>query len=206
MTKPKRNVAAHLPKKAPKKTGKRGVKPLDPDEDFNSPNRREPEQGQLLATPEAEKPPAVQNGKCMAHFVDFHFTKDKERNGVALLDFSFPLDDSHKDELPREFIDAWNDLRKGHHKEIKLNGVEPQNVELSIAADGKTDLELTAADIAKASVAFIAAKGKGKTQKITRLQFRLRTSLDKEVANFCEKNFDELTWLRMEPTQRSLGT
>jgi hypothetical protein len=39
----KKSVAEHLPEKAPKRTGRAGIKPLDPVEDFESPTRVPPE-------------------------------------------------------------------------------------------------------------------------------------------------------------------
>lgn len=39
----KKNPAKHLPTKAPKKTGQRGIKPLDPVEDFEAPTFVPPE-------------------------------------------------------------------------------------------------------------------------------------------------------------------
>jgi hypothetical protein len=52
MPKAKKSAKGHLPKTAPKRTGKRGVGPLDPEEDFDQPVRK-PRQARL---PEMEDP------------------------------------------------------------------------------------------------------------------------------------------------------
>lgn len=43
MAKPKAKSKSHLPTRAPKRTGKRGVRPLDAAEDFETPVKKEPE-------------------------------------------------------------------------------------------------------------------------------------------------------------------
>jgi hypothetical protein len=195
-----------LPKTPPKRTGKRGVGPkLDPIEDFETPTRRAPKQGELLQAPAAPPQPRIQDGKCVVHFVKFSFDRDKNRKAIALMDFSLELDEAHAGHFPREVEDSWRYLKKGNVKRIDANGIPPQNVEIATAPDGKADLDLTAATIAKATVSLIVQKGKGKAQKITRLMFRVLADVDKEVAHFCENSYDEPVWIEMQETQARLG-
>lgn len=191
-------------KNAPKRSGKKGIGPLDVEKDFDTPVRREPAQKALIEVGEKEKPLNFKDDLCVVHFVDFSFRKDKNRDEIADLEFSLPLEDAHKGRFPREIKDAWDFLAKGNVKTIVANGIEPQNVTLSIAPGKKGDLELVAASVTKASISLIEQKGKGKSTKITRLKFTVSADLDAEVGRFCENNFDEQVWIKTESTNRHL--
>src|SRR5882724_9292937 len=115
MPKPKRNAGATLPKHAPKKTGRRGIKPLDAVEDFETPVKKEPAQQELLGVPETERV-SVEHGKMAVHFVRFTPDRSKDRNRVVYLDLSLELEDAHEGRLPREVQDAWKDLKRGSVK------------------------------------------------------------------------------------------
>ena len=96
MTKAKRrNVAAHLPKKAPKKTGKAGIKPLDPVEDFDKPTKvtppaeekKKPRQARL---PEMEDPAIEELENSAEEYADIRdqrmeLTKEETRLKTELL-------------------------------------------------------------------------------------------------------------------------
>lgn len=200
----KKSVASHLPKRAPKKTGKRGIRPLDPVQDFDVSTKKQPEQAELLKLPANEPVAAIQHGKMAVHFVRFIPDRSKDRNRVVSLDFSLELEDVHVGRLPREVEDAWKDLKKGSIKRIDADGVGSQNLSVSLVPDEKADLEVVAA-VTKASVSRITQKGKGKDRKITRLQLRFLTDFSKDVAHFCENAFDETVWVTIEESQRSFG-
>ncbi len=189
-------------KRAPKRTGKAGIKPLDADEDFERPSKKEPEQQELLTIPVA---PSIQNGKMAVHFTKFATDKSKNQNRIVYMDFSLELDDAHKGQLPKEVEDAWKDLQRGSVKRIDPDGVGTQNVCISLVPDGKVDIEIVAA-VAKASISRITAKGQvGKERKITRLQIRFVTNYEKDVEHFCGVAYDETVFLQMEDSQSSFG-
>jgi len=52
----RRNAGASLPKHAPKRTGKRGIKPLDAAEDFDTPVKKEPEEVEVKKPRQARLP------------------------------------------------------------------------------------------------------------------------------------------------------
>jgi hypothetical protein len=194
---------SHLPdrKSAPKKNGKRGPRPLDPGEDFESPTRKEAEQQELLQLPTQ---PAIQNGKMAMHFAKFVTDKSKNQNRIVNMDFSLELDPEHKGQLPKEIEDAWKDLQRGSVKRIDPDGIGTQNVSISLTPDGKEDISITAA-VAKASISRITAKGQGKERKITRLQIRFVTNYEKDVEHFCGVAYDETVWVALEDSQTSFG-
>ena len=203
MTKRKTRPQDKLPKHPPKKTGKRGVKPLDTEADFNEPTTK-PVQGELLNPPAKQPTPAIQHGKMAAHFVKFVPDRTKNRDRVVFLDFSLELEDAHSGKLPREVEDAWKDLKNGSIKRIDPNGIGSQNLSISIVPDGSVDLEVVAA-VPKASISRITSKGKGKERKVTRLQMRFLTSFTKDVERFCSNAYDETIFFTMEESQRSFG-
>ena len=190
----------HLPKRAPKRTGKSGIKPLDVDKDFSEPVKKEPHQAELLQLP---KVPAISNGKMALHFVRYVPDRSKDHNRVVNLDFSLELEDEHAKKLPKEILDAWKDLKSGNFKRVDPDGIGPQNLELSLVPDSKADLDVVAA-VTKATVSRITQKGKGKSRKITRLQMRFLTSFTDDVDHFCSQAFDETVWAVIEESQQSL--
>jgi hypothetical protein len=209
MSKAKKNPAKSLPKRPPRKSGKRGIGPvLDPIQDFETPTRKEPESAQMeheaLKSPPAPPPARIQNGKRVVHFAKFSLDRDKNRKPFALMDFSLELEEADKGLFPREIEDAWMYLMKGNVKRIDANGIPPQNIRIAIAPSDVEPLELIAAAIPKANVSLIVAKGKGKAQQITRLMLRVRVDLDKEVSNFCDNSFQESVWMHIEETQGRL--
>jgi hypothetical protein len=187
-----------LPKTAPKKTGKRGINPID---DFETPVKKdEPEQQELLKV--HQPTPAVQHGKMAAHFVKYVPDRTKNRDKVVFLDFSLELEDAHLGKLPKEIEDAWKDLKNGSIKRIDPNGIGSQNLSISLVPDGSVDLEVVAA-MPKTSISRIVSKGRGKERKVTRLQMRFLTNFTKDVEQFCSNAYDETTWLLLEESQRS---
>ena len=190
-------------RESPKRTGRRGPRPLDPKDDFQTPVKNEAAPGEPLFPNQPEqRSPAIQHGKMAAHFVKYVPDRTKNRDRIVFLDFSLELEDAHSGKLPREIEDAWKDLKNGSIKRIDPNGIGSQNLSISLVPDGKVDLEVVAA-VPKASISRITAKGKGKERKITRLQVRFLTSFTKDVEVFCSNAYDETTWLQIEESQRS---
>jgi hypothetical protein len=196
---PKNKRSDKTPKMVPpKKTGKRGINPVD---GFETPTRQE--QPELLTV--AEQPsPRIQHGKMSVHFVSFTTKRSKNDDPLVFLDFSLELEEGHEGRIPKQIEDEWKHFRRGSVKRTEPEGVGSQNVKISIAADKSPDLEIVAA-LPKAIISHVKTKGKGKTQSITRLQLRFLTSFTADVADFCEKSFDRPVWLEMEESQMSFG-
>lgn len=199
-----KKAKAHLPTKAPKRTGKRGVGPkIDPEEDFDKPVKKEAEQPELLTVPK-QPTPAVQHGKMAVHFVRFVPDRSKDRNAVVFMDFSLELEEAHEGRLPREVEDEWRHFKKGSVKRTEPSGMGSQNLELSIAPDAAVDLEVVAA-MPRAVISRVTQKGKGKERKVIRLQMRFLTAYTDDVDRFCHNNFDETLWISMKESQMAFG-
>jgi hypothetical protein len=210
------NANATLPDKkhAPKKTGKRGIKALDPGEDFDKPVKKD-------AATEIDKPTAHKKGagsllaeqapraKVVGERMEVNFRKTECKKvpklGVALLmHMSFPLDKEHKDVLPKIVIDGYSDVAKKGRKCIILKDIPFQKVKLYYASDGADEpwLEFDSAALTNASVALIERKGEGSVKKVIRFAFTLMVKYtDSSVA---DKNVDNNYWITFEETQAKL--
>ena len=206
MTKKKEHRAADpadkLPKTHPKKTGKRGIKPLDPVEDFNTPLKKDPPaQAELLKVP-AQPPSTIQHGRMSMHFVKYIPDRDKNRNRIVTINLALELEDAHKGRLPREIEDAWDDLKKGSVKRINPDGIGNQQLDIAIVPGEKSDIRIVAT-VKRASISRIKAKGKGKTRSITRLALSFVSSFDADLERFCHNNYDENLFVKLEESQMS---
>jgi len=170
MARPKKDkVEKHLPERAPKRTGKAGIKPLDPVEDFDTPVRKtmreaqeildaepmeeavveeEPEeeiagsedpQGVLLEIPESEAPPSVMKDRMLVHYVKPHFKKTKKGERTVSLEFSVPLTKEHEDLIPAAVATGWKFLSKRGMKRLDITEVPAQAIRLWLAHDDQKE-------------------------------------------------------------------
>jgi len=179
----------HLPRNAPRKSGKRGPRPQD----------REDAQGKLLDVP-APPPATIQNGRASMHFVKYVPDRDKNRNRIVTLNLTLELEDAHKGLFPREVEDAWKDLKRGSVKRIDPDGIGPQKLDIAMVPGAESDLVVTAA-VKRASISRIKTKGKGKTRSVIRLSFGFVCSFDAQTERFCHNNYDETLWVKLEGSQ-----
>jgi hypothetical protein len=182
--------------------------PLDAVKDFDTPNRKEPEQQELVDA-KAETPQMVRNGYLAAEFVRFHQERDKNDKAFVAIEISFPLLEEHRAEkvLPRRVIEVWDGLVDLGVDNISVDGVPAQVVELALAPDAiekVTCLKLPFAEITHGRISVIEAKGDGKAKDITRLQFRAKVEQDAENGRWAWKNFGHTVWVKMAKAQGSL--
>jgi len=192
-----------LPKKPPKKTGKRGIKPLDADEDFDKPVTQ---QTSMEVGLKADNPPtpAVANGRMKVFYDRPIFSKYKDVVLIAL-QFSVPLDKEHDPLLPKVVADAHRDLLKKGRVKINLNGIDAQHAMLFLSSDIEEEIAaLPACKMTNVNIAMIERKGEGRARKVARLSFRLQSERSEPLAHFAEMNLDNDFWLQLKASQESL--
>lgn len=193
----------HLPKTAPKKTGKRGIGPLDPEKDFDTPTKK-PVQAELLKVPE-EKKQVVANDRILAHYVKPHFQKKKAGDRTISLELSFFLTEEHEEHIPKQIREDWKFMQRRGKKRLDIIDVPGQVVKFWLTSDDKEEaLVLPAAKVTHVSLQVVEAKGTGQKQKVIRLSFRLEVKMTADVGRFAEWNYGEALWIVMHETQESL--
>ncbi len=211
-----KDPADALPKTAPKKTGKRGIKPLDPEADFDKPMKKEadpeaqlaeldkpaPKKGSLLA--EQPETPTVANGRIKVFYDKPHFSKYKDVVLIAL-QITVPLTEKHLKYIPKMIADAYHDVNKKGRSRINLRDIPPQHVEFYLESDRKEDvLTISAAKVVNANLSLIQRKGEGSARKVIRLALRFQAENFTEIDKFATKNLANDFWISMENTQEDL--
>lgn len=212
----------HLPEKrnAPKRSGKRGIGPLDVEKDFNSPVKvanvvetTGPAQGNSIVIKavssslmvEQPKRPVVVGDRFEAFFLKPTFSKTKDGKKLVGLRFTVPVDDEHDEVLPKIVHDGYKDMKKKGRAGIRFNGVPGQAVEVFLSQDIKEDaLTLPAAKFLNSRIDIIERKGEGAARKVFRLSFTLQVEQSHEVRNFATENHGNNFWLEMDETEEPL--
>lgn len=206
-----KSVEEHLPKRAPKKTGKRGVgpknEPLDPVKDFESPTKVAPAEpkGSLLA--EQPPQPTVVGDRIKMHYLKPSFSASAKGEKLLAMHITLPLTKEHTEDslLPKTIRDAWDVISKHGRKKLDLNGLPGQHVVFYMTPDiDDAKLVLPAAKVTNVSLAVIQKKGEGESQKIIRLSFRLQVPVSHEVEKFAVMNYRSDWWLVMSDTDEPL--
>lgn len=209
-----KSVKSHLPKRAPKKTGKSGIgpkdEPLDPVKDFDTPTRKEPEtteaQGSLLPTPPKPQKPTVVGQRFEVFYDKPIFGKHKDVVTVAL-QCTTALEKDHVPLLPKLIRDAYHDVTKKGRKSSALKDadVPGQHAVFFLSSDiDDSLLVLPAAKLSKNILSEVQRKGEGVSRTVIRWAFRLQVKLSREVAHFAENNLQNSLWLSVKDTQESL--
>jgi hypothetical protein len=199
------DVEKHLPKRAPKKTGKRGIKPLDQISDFETPvTKQTPMSAGPLAADNPPKPKIVGDRMEVFYLKPIFGKTDKGDITVALA-MTMPLEKEHSALLPKIVADGYHDVMKKGRKGMTFNGVPGQRAEFYLSSDIKEEaLVLPAAKMTNVSIAIVERKGEGSARRVIRLSFRLQVKLSHEVAHFAENNLENSFWLTLEETQEEL--
>lgn len=193
-----------LPSKPPKRSGKRGPRPLDPKEDFDQPVKKEPE-GSLLA--EQPPQPGVVGNRIKAHYLKPLFSKTTKGERLLAMHMTFPLTEEHTEDslLPKSVREAWAFISKHGRKRLDLVGIAGQRATFYLAPDiDDAKLILPAAKVINVSLAVVQKKGEGEAQKVIRLSFRLQVPVSHEVAKFAELNYGNDFWIHLEETEELL--
>ena len=212
-----RKDAAALPKRPPKKTGKRGPYP---ETDSAAPQNETPAPGQESAgeaidTSEgsliAEQPPrpVVVGDRCEAYFLKPTFSRMTKGDRLVALHMTFPLTQEHTEDgiLPKRIRDDWALMNKHGRTKLYLNGIKGQRVCFFLSSDAPEDdpkLLLPAAKVTDVQLAVVQKKGEGEAKKVIRLSFRLVVPVSHDVAKFAEMNYGNNFWIKMEETDEPL--
>jgi hypothetical protein len=202
-------------KSAPKRTGKRGIKPLDPKEDFDTPTKIEKlttivtkQEGSLLA--DNPPKPKVVGDRFEAFYLKPIFAKSPKGDLSVSLAFSVALEKEHRELLPKMVSDAFHDILKRGRKLLALNGVPGQAVEIFLSHDADAPtLVLPAARMTSTSLALVQRKGEGAARKVIRFSFRLQVPIpanakSDDVSFFAERNLQNSFWLKLADADPSL--
>jgi len=194
----------HLPTKPPKRTGKRGIKPLDEeDRKTRSAEPREPEKATLMV--EQPKRPVVVGDRFEAFYLKPSFSKTKDGKKLVGLRFTVPLEDEHEGLLPKIVHDGYRDVKKKGRNRIGFNGVPGQCVDIYLSQDIKEEsLTLPAAKFLNSRIDIIERKGEGATRKVIRLSFTLQVEQSHEVRNFATENHGNNFWLTIDESEEPL--
>ena len=226
MARRKNNPEEHLPEKAPKRTGKRGIKPVEAFAEANeilagegdvidaeyteveeTEQPEETEQSEvLLEMPENDQHLAlVMNDRMLVHYIKPHFKKTKKGERTIALEFSTPLTDEHEEHLPKLIASGWKILQKKGMKKLDVDYVPPQVIKIWLADDQEKEaLILPAVAITNVSLATVQQKGEGQARKVIRLSFRALTKMTAQVGRFAEFNYDDKFWLSMHELQEEM--
>src|ERR1700676_1963955 len=133
-----------LPKKSPRKSGKRGIGPvLDPVKDFDEPLRKEPKESEkeeskgslLTVQPEA---PKVANGRMKVFYDKPHFSKFKEKTLIALA-ISTPVEEAHLKHFPKLLSEGYHDIMKKGRTKISFGELPAQQATFYLSESLKGD-------------------------------------------------------------------
>ena len=193
-------------KNAPKKTGKKGIGPLDPVKDFENPlNKKAIEETRGSFLVKQPLRPTVVGNRFEAFFLKTTFSKTKEGRKLVSLRFTVPLEDEHIDVLPKIVADGYKDVKKKGRNKIGFNGIPGQSVHLHLSQDIKEDvLAMPAAKFLNSRIDIIERKGEGEVRKVIRLGFTLQVEQSHEVRNFATENHGNTFWLNMADTEEEL--
>src|ERR1700739_4618598 len=190
----KRNPTSHLPRRAPKRTGKRGPV-LDPVSDFNTPVKKEGEvveKGTSLLLAEQPLPPKVVGERFQAFFRTTTFSVNEKTDKQYIhLHMTVELSKEHDGVLPKL-------VSKAHQRVVKERGlageklrdIPDQNVRF-YRDQTITDAycELKSAEFTQARIDLIQKKGEGVARKIVRLTFVIKSEWEKDIAQFADSNY-----------------
>jgi hypothetical protein len=162
---------------------------------------------ELLADPvDAVKPSPVQNNRLHATYIGLGLERDKDKEKLVHLDFSFTLEAAHNGHLPAKVKHAWEYLSESGDKAVQVQGIPPVTLDVyDEPRMKKPRLHLVGAEFSKAIVSTVEEVGKGKAVKKTRFAFRLLVERDEDVIQFAAWNDGEEFWITMPATQSSIG-
>ena len=198
-------VTELLPKEAPKKTGKRGIKPLDPEEDFDTPLKKEPEQGALIEQEEAPPASEVQNDMVLMKFVRCKLSKDnKSGKRFVNMEFSTGLSDESAPFFGREIEERYAMLRDDAGvTELRISDMEIHTIDVAIAADMKPAIHAAIVP-ERVTLAVVQDKGSGEEIDVIRLSFVASIPQTDDTLHFGGNNHGNLMWISMGERQKKL--
>jgi hypothetical protein len=189
---------------APRKTGKRGIGPLDPTKDFDNPVNKKAvaeAKGSLLA----EQPPrkVVVGDRMEVFFERVTVTKPKDK---VLVTFrcTVPLEKDHEKLLPDLVVKKFHTIAGLKSCSIKPDELDPCAAKFYMAHDiDVVALDLPAARLTGVSLAEIERTGEGTAHKVIRLSLGLCVPLADGLLHFAH-NIKNNLWLKLEEANPGL--
>lgn len=192
-------------KNAPKRTGKRLPRPIDPLEDFDKPVTKQTpmnaEGSLLVKQPES---PSVVNDRMKMFYAKPNYSKYKDTIVISL-QMSVPLTKEHLNLIPKQIADGFHDINKKGRSRINFKDLPNQAVEFFLDAESKRPaLKLGATKLAGANLAIVERKGEGTARKVIRWAFQIQAEHSDALETFSGLNLENDFWITMEDSQKEL--
>lgn len=197
-----------LPTRRPKKTGRRGIRPVEteeknPQEQLEEIDKPVAKKGSLLI--EQPPKPKVVGDRMEVFYLKPIFGKTPKGDITVAMQITVPLEKDHLELLPKIIADGFKDVTKKGRKSMNFKELPGQHAQFFLSHDIKESaLDLPAAKVTNAGLAIVERKGEGSARSVIRLSFRLQVKLAPEVTNFAEHNLQNNFWLSLEETQERL--
>ena len=193
------------PKNAPKKTGKRLPRPIDPLEDFDKPVTKQTAmnaEGSLLA--KQPETPAVVNGRMKVFYAKPEHSKYKDTILISL-HMSVPITKDHLKLVPKQIADGYHDVNKKGRSRINFRDLPNQAVEFFLDTESKRPaMKLPATKLVGANLAIVERKGEGTARKVIRWAFQIQAEHSEALETFSGLNLQNDFWITMEDSQKEL--
>jgi hypothetical protein len=202
-------------KPPPKKTGSRGIKPLEYDgdltaqdeartkKDLETLDKPSPGKGSLLA--EQPPKPKVVGDRFEAFYLKPIYSKNSKGVVQLGLRITAPIEKEHEKVLPKIMSEGFKaTLRKGCAGQ-KLRDIPVQRVSFFLTNDdGESALVLEQAQIIQSHIDVVQRRGEGTARKVHRLSFVAQVKADNKVSYFADKNLANTFWLQLEEVEPDL--
>lgn len=200
--------------KLAKKTGKRGPRPLDPVEDFDSPTRKGMEvvsekvgseiQESFLDDGDAPPQAEVQNGMVLMKFVRCKLSKEKSGKHFVNLELSTALNNDSAPLFGREIAERYEMLRDDAGvTELRISDMEIHTIDVAIASDMKPAIHCAVLP-ERVSLAAVQEKGSGEETTVIRLSFIAPIPQSEDTLSWGGNNHGNLVWISMGERQGKL--
>lgn len=160
----------------------------------------------LMASKEdALTPVAVQNGRMLATYIGLGLERNKEKEKLVHLDFSFPLEAAHSGLIPHKVEAAMDFLVDTGDKMHACQDLPLVTLDVYLdPKEKKSLLHLAGAQFTKAIVMSVEETGKTKVVEVIRFNFRLLVERTPDVIKFAAWRDGEQFWITLPGTQKDL--
>lgn len=178
-------------------------------EEVADPPEQSKEAVQAPLLPESEmkpqEPEPIQNNRVAATYLGLTLSQYKDDKFVSLA-FSMKLTKEHEDHVPEKVSDAYKWVVKTDNKQVTIQGIEKQTIEVFAAPkEKKSEMKIVGGVIEKSQVVVNEETGKGTSIDVIRFKFSVKIPRTRDAIDFAAWN-DELDfWLVMKDTQRRMN-
>lgn len=160
----------------------------------------------LLASAEdADKPAEVQNGRILATYLGLGLERNKERDKLVHLNFTFPITDEHMKLIPQKVWEAAEFLLESGDKSHECQALPLATLDIyDDPKEKQSRLHVVGAQYTKADVAVVEETGKGEIKEVVRFKFRLLMERTLPIMKFADWHDGEQFWIEIPSTQGDL--